>query len=203
MLEFDAAQHQYRIDGREVPSVTQLVAPLGADADEPPEDSPLELAIEAAAERGITMHAYLAHRLTGGAAEDFELPEQYSPYAEAVELFLAEHTITPLLVEEPLPGPGFAGTPDLVCEFDGHLAILDYKFVSLLAKARVSGQLGGYQALCEHNELFPEALYAVQFCRDGTYRLYPVDTGTAAESFHACRFIYKLKTKAHRRGHID
>ena len=87
-VTFDEATHAYTVDGKAVPSVTQLVAPLGADYDEP-EDDMLALTVEAAADRGTTMHAYLAHRLTGGAPEDFELPDAYDPYACAVELFLA------------------------------------------------------------------------------------------------------------------
>ena len=141
MLTFDEATHQYHIDGIPVPSVTQLVAPLGDALDDL--DPDLELTMEAAAERGVTMHAYLAHRLLGNAPEDFELPVDYQPYAEAVEQFLLEHRITPLLIETALAGDGFAGTPDLVCEFDGPLAILDYKFVSQVAKSKVGAQLGG------------------------------------------------------------
>lgn len=201
MIEFDEAKHQYRIDGVAVPSVTQLVAPLGDDFDDM--DTEMELAVEAAADRGVTMHAYIAHRLNGSDSEDFELPSAYLPYAEAVELFLAEHHILPLLVETALPGPGFAGTPDLVCELDGVTAVVDYKFVSVIAKSKVGAQLGGYMALCEENGLFPEALYAVQFLSDGTYRLYPADVGAVAVSFHTCRFLYELKTKAHPRGRIE
>ena len=129
-VTFDDAKHAYTVDGKAVPSVTQLVAPLGADYNETEADDMLALTVEAAADRGTTMHAYLAHRLTGGAPEDFELPDAYTSYADSVELFLAEHRIDPYLIEQPLGTEGFAGTPDLVADFDGTLAILDYKFVS-------------------------------------------------------------------------
>lgn len=200
-LDFDPETHQYRLGGGSVPSVTQIVAPLGEDFDEPEGD--LELTIEAAADRGVTMHAYIAHRLTGGEPEDFELPGEYLPYAEAVELFLAEHSITPLLIETALPGPDYAGTPDLVAQFDGPIAVLDCKFVSAVAKSKVGAQLGGYQGLCEHNGVFPEALYAVQFLPDGTYRLYPAGEGAARAAFTVCHTMYKLKTKKHPRGRIE
>ena len=199
-IEFDEATHRYTVDGQAVPSVTQLVAPLGPDLTE---DDDLELTMEAAADRGVTLHAYLAHRLQGGEAEDFELPGAYQPYAAAVELFLAEHQITPLLIETALPGPGFAGTPDLVCEFDGGIAILDYKFVSQVAKSKVGAQLGGYRALCEHNGVYVDALYAVQFLPDGTYRLYPADPTQAEVGFTVCRTLYEIKTKKHPRGRIE
>lgn len=200
-LDFDPQNHQYRLDGVSVPSVTQIVAPLGEDFDEP--ESDLELTVEAAADRGVTMHAYLAHRLMGGEPEDFELPGQYQPYAEAVEFFLSEHSIVPLLIETALPGPGYAGTPDLVAQFDGPIAILDYKFVSTVAKSRVGAQLGGYLGLCEHNGVFPEALYAVQFLPGGTYRLYPADEGAAKAAFTVCQALHEIKTKKHPRGRIE
>lgn len=200
-VTFDPAAHTYTVDGKPVPSVTQLVAPLGADYDDP-EDDYLELAVEAAADRGTAMHAYLAHRLTGGAPEDFELPDAYAPYAEAVELFLSEHRIEPFVIEQPMGAPSYAGTPDLVADFDGTLAILDYKFVSSVAKSRVSAQLGGYSLLCGENMLYPDALYAVQFLPDGAYRLYPVDVGQALAAFHVCKTLYEIKTKKHPRGRI-
>ena len=117
MLTFDPDAHQYAIDGTPVPSVTQLAAPLGADMDEP--DPLMEGTLGAAADRGVTMHDYLAHRLRGGSREEYELPDEYAPYADAADLLLAEHEIEPLLIEQPLAGDGFAGTPDLMADFDG------------------------------------------------------------------------------------
>lgn len=200
MLTFDESIHQYCIDGVAVPSVTQLVSPLGDDFDDM--DADLELTVEAAADRGVTMHAYLAHRLDGGEPEDFELPGQYLAYADAVELFLSEHIITPMLIETPLAGDGYAGTPDLVGEFDGSLSILDYKFVSQICKTRVGAQLSGYQELCETNGIFPEKQLAVQFLGDGTYRLYPVEGVQSQVAWTACKSLYEIKKQKHPRGRI-
>lgn len=197
---FNEEKHTYTVDGKPVPSVTELVAPLGADFDDM--DELTELAVDSAAERGTTMHAYIAHRLRGGAAEDFELPDQYADYAESVELFLSEHTITPWLIEYPLGCEEYAGTPDLICDFDGKSAILDYKFVSTIAKTKVGAQLQGYYRLCDFNSLFVDKLYAVQFLRDG-YRLYPVDEELTSLSFTCCQTLYMLKKKKHPRGCIE
>lgn len=199
-IEFNEDRHQYLVDGKQVPSVTQLVAPLGADMDEP--DELLEGTLDAAADRGVTMHAYIAHRLSGEPAETFELPDIYDIYAQGVEQLLSEHTIVPLIVETPLPGNGFAGTPDLVCEFDGVTAVLDWKFVSAIAKSKVGAQLAGYLELCVTNDVFPESLYAVQFTRDGSYRLYPVDPEPSALAFTVCKHIHAIKTRKHPRGRI-
>jgi len=197
---YDETQHKYFIDNVEVPSVTQLVAPLGKDYDEP--DDYFETVLDIAAERGITMHAYIEHRLNGGSREEFELPDMYDIYAEAVESFLTEHEITPLLIETHLYGTDYAGTPDLVCEFDGAMAILDYKFVSTVAKSKVGGQLVGYRKLCELNGIYVDELYAVHFKSNGTYALLKVNEEPIEPMFETCLQIYKHKNYKHKRGAI-
>lgn len=198
-LQFDPAAHQYTVDGTPVPSVTQLVSPLGTDMDEP--DPLLEGAMDAAADRGITMHDYLAFRLGGGDREDYELPDAYAVYADGVDLFLSEHDIEPLLIEKPLAGDGFAGTPDLVAVFDGVTTILDYKFVSQVSKSKVAAQLAGYLRLCDANGIYTEELTAVQFL-PGDYRLYPVCTAWADKAFATCLTLYTYKHTKHPRGCI-
>jgi len=200
-LAFNEEKHEYLVDGRPAPSVTELVAPLGEDYDDL--DEYMELAVDYAAERGTALHAYIAHRLTGGAPEDFELPTAYEGYAESVELFLAEHRIEPILIETALCCSQYAGTPDLVCDFDGTLTILDYKFVSQVAKSKVGAQLGGYLSLCEENGLEPQKLAAVQFLPEGEgYRLYPADKASAVAAFTACLAVYGWKKTQHKRGRI-
>ena len=199
-LEYDEAQHRYLVDGRPVPSVTQLVAPLGPDLDEP--DDLLEGVLDAATDRGATMHAYIEHRLLGGEPEDFELPSMYLPYADAVELFLSEHRVTPIAIETPLGSEIYAGTPDLICEFDGVTTLLDWKFVAQISKSKVGAQLGGYRELCFRNGIFPEAMYAVQFLKAGIYRLYPVGPDGARSAFRGCLDLHSVKTLPHLRGCI-
>lgn len=198
-VHFDESAHTYTVDGVAVPSVTQLCAPLGQDYDEPTDLA--ESVLDFATDRGVTLHAYIAHRLMGGAQEDFEIPDVYEPWAQAAELFLSEHTIVPMLIETPLGAGGFAGTPDLVCEIDGEFAIVDYKFVSQIAKTKVGAQLHGYKALCEANGIFPEKLYAVQFLSSGDYRLYPIGEDGQSD-FALCRRLYEAKHKRHPRGRI-
>lgn len=201
-MTFDPETHTYRVDGEIVPSVTQLTAIFGPPP--PEEGDDLELTVEAAADRGSTLHAYLQHRLEGGEPEDFELPDVCCPYADAVELFLSEHRLEPMLVETPLWGEArgvrFAGTPDLVGEFDGRLSILDWKFVSQVQKTKVGAQLSGYWELCGANGIFPEALYCVQFLQNGTYRLYP--SGMTADDLFLCLDVYRSARKKHPRGAI-
>lgn len=200
LTRYDDTKHQYYVNEAEVPSVTQLVAPLGKDYDEP--DDLMETVLDIAAERGITMHAYIEHRLNGGSREEFELPDIYGIYAEAAESFLSEHEITPLLIETHLYSEEYAGTPDLVCEFDGTMAILDYKFVSSVSKSKVGGQLVGYRKLCELNGIYVDELYAVHFKSNGTYALLKVNEEPIEPMFESCLQMYKYKNYKHKRGMI-
>jgi len=197
---FDAETHTYTVDGVNVPNVTAICAPLSADYDEPDDD--LELTIEAAADRGTTLHAYIEHRLNGGESEDFEMPSMYAGYAESVDNFLADHEITPYLIETPLGCAEYAGTPDLIADFDGNTAILDWKFVSQMAKSKVAGQIGGYETLCNENGIFPAKFFGVQFLKDGKYRIYDIDIVFARAAWNACRQIQNLKNCKHPRGKI-
>ena len=198
-LDFDPATHTYTIDGVTVPSVTQIVSPLGDDYDEPDEFT--ERSVDAAAERGTLLHDYIAFRLQGGDPEEYEMPDAYEPYKRAVDDFLAEHNITPFAVEQRITNGVVAGTPDLVCEYDGELAILDYKFVSSVAKSKVCAQLGGYLQLLAANDIYPGELYAVQFKADD-YRVYPVNPDDAERMWFAAWELYKEKVYKHPRGCI-
>lgn len=191
---FDEARHAYEVDGKELPSVTQLVAVLGDDGDID------EDILERAADRGTTCHAIIAMALQG---EDYsgEYPAMYQPWVDSIEAFLHEHNIVPLMIETPLGNTtlGYAGTPDLVCEFDGSTALLDYKCVSQVNKTKVKAQLNAYDQLLAYEGVQIEERYAVQFTKEG-YRLYPVAFGM--EEFDACQKIYELKQKKHPRGKI-
>lgn len=202
-FRFDPDTHTYFVNEKPVPSVTQLTDIYGSLNIQEGDD--MELTLEAAAERGVLLHGYLEHRFKGGDREDYELPAAYEGYADAVDLFLDEHRLEPILVEAPLYGEDqgvvFAGTPDFVGDFDGVLSILDWKFVSRVQKTKVGAQLSGYMSLCLSNDIFPEKLYCVQFLADGTYRLYPA--GTKADGFYLCLEVYEEKGKKHPRGGIS
>lgn len=201
-FEFDPETHTYRVDGQIVPGVTELASIMGDPM--PAEGDDLEITVEAAAERGTVMHGYLEHRIWGGEPQDCEIPDAYAGYAQAVELFLAEHKLDPVYVEEPMwaeeDGIVFAGTPDFVGTFDGKLAILDWKFVSTVQKTKVGAQLSGYHALCGAEELWAERLACVQFLADGTYRLYNVSLNVG--DFDLCLEVWRSKHKKHPRGGI-
>lgn len=198
-LLFYPETHTYTLDGKEIPSVTQLIEIYSTAKVE--ENSDLDLTFESAAERGTLLHGYLEHRLTGGEVEDYEIPDAYSGYVEAIELFLLEHELEPMLIETPMHNRGyFAGTPDYIGGFDGDTAILDWKFISQIQKTKVGAQLNGYRIMAERNDIYIDKLYCIQFLANGQYRLYPVsDDG---ETFDWCYKVYQAKNMKHPRGGI-
>ena len=199
-LIFHEENHTYEYNGALLPSVTQLVAPLGEDYDEP--NDYLETVIDFAADRGSTLHAYIEWKLNGGERDEFEMPSIYDGYADAVDAFFEEHSLTPYLVETALTDEECAGTVDYVGDLDEKTALLDWKFVSSIAKSKVGAQLAGYYGFCERNGIFPEYLAAVQFLPNGRYRIYEVGLEFGREAFAHCLEIYRLKTMKHPRGRI-
>ncbi len=193
---FDADKHEYTVNGKVVPCVSDIIAVYGKDIEE---GDDLELAMDAAAERGTVCHKVLEMYLKG---RDPEYPDAYESYAEAIRLFLAEHTILPLAIETPVYSEvyGYAGTPDLLCYFDGILTLVDYKFVAQIAKTKVKAQLNAYCKAYEEQDVYPDQMIAVQFLKDGTYRVYPVKYDD--EEIEVAVKLWNLKNKKHPRGKI-
>lgn len=195
-LRFIEETHQYFDGDIELPSVTSIVSIYGEDTDENLED-----VMDAAAERGTTCHKILEMLLTSNS--DIEYPSAYDGYVDAIMLFLSEHTIVPYAIETPIGSVKLyaAGTPDILCEFDGVLTVLDWKFVSQIAKTKVKSQLNGYLEIYGDNGIFPEQLLAVQFLNTGLYRIYPVSIDNT--EFYMALQVYQLKNKKHPRGRIE
>lgn len=198
-VTLDRATHTYTLgDGRTLHSVSEIIAPLGPDISGTPE---LELALDAAAERGTVLHRAVELLLSG--EPEVDCPEAYGGYVDAIRLFLAEHTIVPLAVEQPMYSlaMGVAGTPDLLCEMDDVLTLIDYKFVAQMAKTRVKAQLNAYRLMYEEQGVMPDKLLAVQFLPSGLYRLYPVAQDTT--EWELCLALHRLKSKKHPKGAIE
>lgn len=194
MLEFEPIEHIYRVDGKRIDSVTDIVSVYGADVDERVEE-----AMERAADRGTTLHSVLEMALTG---EDYdgEYPAVYADYVTSIELFLASHTIEPIAIEQPIYSERLdvAGTPDLLAYIDGVLTLADWKFVSSICKPKVRAQLTGYCQVFNDNGVFPEQLLAVQFMRDKP-REYLVEPG---DEWDAALRIREIKRRKYQRGKI-
>ena len=133
MNTFDPDGHLYFIDGRPVPSVTQIIQAILGDAIWHASDWYLE--------RGRVVHACCALIARG---KRFEHDPQIAGQVAACRLFFKEHDIDDVLeVEQPMHSTRymFAGTMDLHCLFNGRDTILDWKS-ALSPVAEI--QVGGY-----------------------------------------------------------
>ena len=184
-ITFDAENHQYYIDGVEVPSVTTVCRFLAYD-----QKSDKPWLARVAADRGTRVHEACAMIDYGEEPEeDFETAgylkayrrflKDYRPDWEGIE-YIAGDTIL-----------GVAGTVDRFGTlYDGRSCILDIKTGAQLHDAPLRGQLTGYRRLLAIDRgFYPDFLYALQLSKDGTYQLREVRQDD--ELLDACLFINK------------
>ena len=132
MNTFDPILHKYHIDGRPVPSNTQMIKEILGEAIWSASDWYLE--------RGRAVHACAAMIAQG---KRFKHDPQVTGQVAACRLFFAENDIDVLEVEQSIYSAmyQYAGTMDLHCRFKGRDTIIDWKS-ALSPVAEI--QVGGY-----------------------------------------------------------
>ena len=115
-LTFDAATHTYRIDGRPVPSVTQILGDV----------LPGWQAGEWYLQRGTVVHACAAMIARG---EEFDCDPQIAGQVEACRAWFRDVRPHPVAVEHPVCSRrlGYAGTLDMVAIIGKTPMIVDWK----------------------------------------------------------------------------
>jgi len=173
-LEYDPEKHIYTINGRRVPSVTQIVDMV---TDRYIARTPL---IEQAALRGTLIHELTAAYDWGDLRDD-DLDADSYPYLQAYASFCNDYHPDWKYIELALgnrTNGSFAGTVDRIGSIDGELRVVDIKTTQNFdrtAKLAVLLQLSGYFALCISNGIRPSyqnSGLAVQLKSDGTYRVH-------------------------------
>lgn len=162
MLIFDAEKHEYRIDGKLVPSVTQVIGSVcpGWQAD------PWYL------QRGKALHG-ACHLYDMGTLDWASVDPAIIGRVRAWERFRREWPATVWHSEAPMQSAvsRFAGTPDRIFRAKEQLALVDIKST---AEPQVIVQLGGYSVLARQDYgLGIDLAVAVELHDDGTYRTYP------------------------------
>jgi len=159
MNTFDPATHTYTIDGRVVPSVTQVLNDL----------LPCYQASEWHLQRGTAVHACAAMIAQG---KTFDYDRAIEGQVSACYRFFEEVKPVVLAVEERefSSRHGFAGTYDLLSRIPQGLkaCMVDWK---ASFSASLPYQLAGYSILVEENVGRIDRGYGVQLNEDGTYRM--------------------------------
>src|SRR4051794_27239936 len=118
-LAFDEALHEYRLDGRRLPSVTQVLAPL-VDFSMVRKD-----VLERAQALGTAVHR-MTELHDNDDLDEESLSEELRPYLAGWKKFRAECQFEPVTVEHRMSHPvyRYAGTSDRTGVIKGRLAVL-------------------------------------------------------------------------------
>lgn len=177
-LDFNPLNHEFRMDGKIIPSVTQVLKAAGLIDAQPHGDSWY-------ANRGTAVHeATVLHDEND--LDETTLDPEIVPYLEAWKKFRAEMNFE--LVEKPelqvYSELGYAGIVDRVCKINGQISILDIK-TGVFAKWW-SVQLAAYAMAYENHvdaalraakrttvaySKYTYRRYAVQITNEGTYKM--------------------------------
>lgn len=190
-LEFEERKHIYRLDGIQIPSVTQLMKPLD-DMVYETIDSKI---LENAARRGTIVHNAIDNYLEFG-IED--IPEELRGYFDAFlawkkkenpEIVAAERRVYHKALR-------YAGTCDLLCMINGKLTLVDYKTSSAIQPMLYPLQLEGYAKAWETHGVKVEEKLILHLKRDGKYAVhrYPQNPEYYSVIF-ALSTLYNYKAK--------
>lgn len=194
MLTFDAETHTYRLGGEVIPSVTQVLESIYADA-----YSGIPAAIiDRKSEIGRVVHA-ASELIDQDDLDDESVDPAIAGYLDAYRDFL--RAVEPVWThsERQLAHPTwrFAGTLDRCGLIDGHLSIVDLKTTVNLHPA-VGLQLAGYDVLHQHNDPSAGELakrYALQLKPDGTWKLVPFAESDDYRVFQSLLTVHHWRAK--------
>lgn len=188
-LEFDKAAHRYTLDGRHLPSVTQVLAPL-----EMLDGIPVD-ALEKARVRGQHVHeamALLVRDDLNWSSLDLELV----PYIEGGKRFLEESGAVVIASEMRVACARIrcAGTLDLLAHWRDVQSLIDFKATAAVP-ATVGPQTAAYERL--YQSMFGPARrnrYCVQL-KPGDYRVIRLTDPADWSVFQSCLNIHHWRTK--------
>lgn len=194
MLVFDAATHAYTLDGRRLPSVSQIIAPLvdfSWVSDE---------VLAAAAQFGRHVHEACALH----ARDDLDwsaLDPELVPYVKAWERFLDESGAVVIASEQPVAHDalGYAGTPDLVIELRNLIYVPDIKATASVPPT-VGIQTAAYARAWQRMHGGKEPWRACLHLSPDKYRLHRRNDPADWAMFQSCLNVYKFQEK-HRVRH--
>lgn len=171
-LTFDPETHAYTLDGRRVPSVTEICVFVTA-AKYGAANSAL---VAQAARRGSLVHEYCQAIDYGVPLSELELDPALAGYVRAYLSFLETYRPDWSMIEQPVYTAQYAGTLDRFGSLMGRPCLVDIKTTAVmdrLSQIALALQLQGYQG-AESPPLpavHPARRLGVQLRRDGSFRV--------------------------------
>lgn len=187
---FDVEKHEYRLQGKVLPSVTQVLAIVN-DFDRIP-----RAILEHARERGECLHR--AVNLYNRDDLEFEsLDNDTSADVYAWARFLRESGAVVIASESPVYHEqfGYAGTPDVVLDWNGRVVIPDLKSTYSVPRT-VGSQTAAYAEAYRHMHggRRPER-YCIHI-KDGNYTAHKRNDPADWALFQSCLNVHKFMEKA-------
>lgn len=138
LLQFDAATHTYRLAGKRLPSVTEVLGILVDFSDVPP------ATLENARRRGTEVHA-MVDLFNREQLDESSVSDELAPYLDAWKLFLTESGAVVISSEIRVYHAklGYAGTADLLLDWNGRYVLPDVKATWAVPRT-VGAQTAGY-----------------------------------------------------------
>jgi len=182
MVEFDSKLHKYTEDGKDYPSVTQILKDCGLiDVSWYTEDSAL---------KGTYIHDVLREIDEGALPLMLDISEDIAGYIDAYLRFKKENDYRIEAIEKPLINKTLelAGTPDRIATLNRKACIIDIKTGG---KERWHGvQLSGYLMLIDSGDY---ELFGLYLSKDGKYRLETYRGKDFRGIFMSCLNLYHWK----------
>lgn len=167
-LTFEEEGHIYRLNGREVPSVTTLMKPLSGSFYSTVDPAVLDKA----ARKGTAVHNANENYVLYG-IED--ICPAYAGYFNAFKDWWHDVKPVPIGTEIRVYHKilGYAGTADLLCMIDGKVTLVDYKTSAQVSKMLYSVQLEGYDRAFESHGIKIDRRIILHLTKNGTYKVVP------------------------------
>lgn len=183
MLTFDHDKHEYRWNGKRIPSVTQILDPF-VDLSRIPAD-----VLERKRLIGTAVHAAIELDCAGDLDDDSIAPA-WSGYFAGWRKFRAESGFTIEHSERQEYSPlGYAGTLDLMGELPKHRALIDAKCTTSLYPT-VGPQTAAYAQMVKEPRI---KRYALLLTPDGRYNLEPLSNPNDLAVFNAALTLHQWR----------
>lgn len=191
MLEFFANTHTYKLDGVDIPSVSEILRFLYREVYEEPD----KFLMDQAADRGTRVHAATEELDTKGCTT---ADPDISGYVSAYVQFLKDHEVAWHAIEHMVSYEDwYAGTFDRFGRVDGKQMIIDIKTTSSISKKHkvlYGAQLTAYWRAVNCKEA---DIAVLQLKSDGTYKLIPLEKQD--EALDSCLKLHRIFSATKRR----
>lgn len=179
-IEFDEKTHIYKVNGKELPSVTTITGILSSI-----EYKDIDKAIlERAAKKGSAVHKAIEDYTNWN---DYELEIEYEPFMQQFLKALEKEKFELIRAEFKLTDGEICGTIDNMSQLGDKRIIIDYKTTSTIHKKLLEAQFGGYKRLCEANHINIDEWYGLFLTKKG-YKFLKIEPNV--EIFNKCKEIY-------------